>query len=289
MLASLLTPYQSDGKYVKVDTYFFERVLSPIYDKVAVLIPRSITPNQITVFGGVLSLTSAYLLTTGHHTAAALVYLGYCTADNLDGKHARATKQCSDWGGILDHCVDGSCSVPATALTWSLFLGLPLVPLMRLIGFTFFVAHVVEAATGELHMGAGSRYVGVDEIGLFVAMGQFAIGQGYKNLIGEQFEQTIGEMAMLLPRLSLITLLMNLKILVDAGSNCDWRKVLLWSPFCVAIFAYPIVEATVVEGVDYDWTAFLMIHAVFFFPLLLITMANGGKLVKAGKEEGSKK
>lgn len=161
MLASLLTPYQSDGKYVKVDTYFFERVLSPIYDKVAVLIPRSITPNQITVFGGVLSLTSAYLLTTGHHTAAALVYLGYCTADNLDGKHARATKQCSDWGGILDHCVDGSCSVPATALTWSLFLGLPLVPLMRLIGFTFFVAHVVEAATGELHMGAGSRYVSI--------------------------------------------------------------------------------------------------------------------------------
>ena len=43
-------------------------------------------------------------------------------------------------------------------------------------------------------------------------------------------------LAMILPRLSLITLLMNLKILVDAGSNCDWRKVLLWSPFCVAIF-----------------------------------------------------
>ena len=51
--------------------------------------------------------------------------------------------------------------------------------------------------------------------------------------------------------------------------------------------AYPIVEAKGVD--DYDWTAFLMIHAVFFFPLLLITMANGGKLVKAGKEEGSKK
>lgn len=52
-------------------------------------------------------------------------------------------------------------------------------------------------------------------------------------------------------------------------------------------YPIPIVEAKGVD--DYDWTAFLMIHAVFFFPLLLITMANGGKLVKAGKEEGSKK
>ena len=119
---SLLTPYQSDGKYVKVDTYFFELVLSPLYDKVAVFIPGIITPNQITVFGGMLCLTSAYLFSIGQFTAASLVYIGYCTADNLDGKHARATKQCSDWGGILDHCVDGSCSTPAGDITTTSFV-----------------------------------------------------------------------------------------------------------------------------------------------------------------------
>lgn len=269
---SLLTPYQSDGKYVKVDTYFFELVLSPLYDKVAVFIPGIITPNQITVFGGMLCLTSAYLFSIGQFTAASLVYIGYCTADNLDGKHARATKQCSDWGGILDHCVDGSCSTPAVALTMSVFFGLPLVPLMRLIAFTFFTAHIVEAATGELHMGAGSRWIGVDEIGLFVAAAQFAVGQGHKDIIGNHYEATM--LATVLPRLALVTCAMNLKILVDAGSKCDWRKVLLWSPVCVAILACPVGDEDTME-------AFMTLHAIFFIPLLLVTMANGGKLVKA--------
>jgi len=222
---------------------------------------------------------------TGQHTAAALVYLGYCTADNLDGKHARATKQCSEWGGILDHCVDGSCSTPAVALTMSVFLGVPLVPVMRMFAFTFFAAHIVEAATGELHMGAGSRWVGGDEIGLLVAAAQYAVGQGYTGDLGSYFPDT--DLATVFPRLALITFAMNLKILVEAGSKCDWRKVLLWSPVCAAILACPLGDEA--DASELEWKPFLTLHAIFFIPLLLVTMANGGKLVASGKEAGKAK
>jgi phosphatidylglycerophosphate synthase len=38
---------------------------------------------------------------------AFFCYIGYAVLDNLDGKHARRTNQCSKLGAFYDHVVDG--------------------------------------------------------------------------------------------------------------------------------------------------------------------------------------
>lgn len=92
-------------------------------------IPRSITPNAITIFGqfaALAGLITAFLATQGMpflYVVSGLMWFTYLTADNLDGQHARATGQTSVLGEFLDHGLDGFAS-GCLLLTCSIILGM---------------------------------------------------------------------------------------------------------------------------------------------------------------------
>ena len=263
---ALLAPHRADGKGVKVDTRFYRRVLSPLYDRLVFWVPRAVSPNALTLLGGACCLGSIHLQLQVAHGGAGALYLTYCVLDNLDGKHARATGQTSRWGGVLDHCVDGFCSTPACALAVSTFLGLPLLPLFRLFAVAFFVTHVVEACTGILHMGLGSEQIGVDEVGLTVGALQLAISRGYSDMLAGLLAADDAEeqVARVLFWLCFVVLCMGAQLLWAAPRPVQYRKLILWLPVCLAIIFVP------------DYAGGFALYATFVVPLLVITCANGG-------------
>jgi phosphatidylglycerophosphate synthase len=91
------------------NSYLYDYVLSPFYDWLAPLIwPDWVHPNWITISGGLGAGVSAYLVEHNNFGWACLFFTIYHMCDNMDGKHARRTKQTSKFGGILDHMIDGT-------------------------------------------------------------------------------------------------------------------------------------------------------------------------------------
>lgn len=87
------------------------RVVSPLYDRLARLVPAAVTPNQLTMLGLGCAIANALVLNLWHGPATCLVgaalVLGYELFDSLDGKHARNTGQSSRFGAYLDTSIDG--------------------------------------------------------------------------------------------------------------------------------------------------------------------------------------
>jgi len=87
-----------------------------LWNRLVPRIPASIAPNTITIVGQVMALLAipaAYFATMGTpilYVISALLLLGYLTADNVDGPHARRTGQASPLGEFLDHGLDGIAS-----------------------------------------------------------------------------------------------------------------------------------------------------------------------------------
>jgi len=86
------------------------RITYPLLGKIAPLIPRSISPNYITVAAFISTLIAAALLLFVKSPAAflywALFNAIWYALDALDGIHARLTDQCSEYGAFLDHAFD---------------------------------------------------------------------------------------------------------------------------------------------------------------------------------------
>ncbi|MCA9520165.1 MAG: CDP-alcohol phosphatidyltransferase family protein [Myxococcales bacterium] len=102
---------------------FYKKLL---WDRILPHIPDRITPNAITVTGQVMVGIAVLLAYAATQTSdwlfpfSSLFLLGYLTADNLDGPHARRTGQSSPLGEFLDHGLDGLASgavLICTALT----------------------------------------------------------------------------------------------------------------------------------------------------------------------------
>jgi len=95
---------------------FYKRL---VWDRLVVALPRSLRPNTITLFGescALLSAVATWGAVRGHralYVASGVLLLAYMTADNVDGQHARRTRQTSALGEFLDHGLDGlaSCAV----------------------------------------------------------------------------------------------------------------------------------------------------------------------------------
>lgn len=113
--------------YKVEDTPFLSTVAVERFFKfLHVYIPESITPNQVTWFGGI-SIISSLLLTIRFDPSLRskgkylplinfFLLLFYFSADFMDGMHARRTNQCSSLGSILDHGID---SIAVTAIVVS--------------------------------------------------------------------------------------------------------------------------------------------------------------------------
>ena len=138
----------------------FSKKYSEIVQK---CIPACIKPNFITILGFIV-MFSSFLLNVWFDgklenypkylpLVNAFSILFYITSDSVDGIHARATKQCSPIGKLLDHFIDsnvlfftlvGLCSSMKTGISsiflclfFSLFTG-------------FFIDEIAEKFTGVL-------------------------------------------------------------------------------------------------------------------------------------------
>lgn len=155
---SLLTKYLRDSVFV------------PLVN----VLPRSITPNQLTVFGHAtvwvmfaLSLVvrepGAILL-----SALGLSFLTYALADCIDGMFARHTNRTSQVGELLDHGFD-AISLPLVTLGTGLVLRMPpwlVVASTAAVAFMAFATFVHGYRIGYVVLGAIGSLEGIVAAGI---------------------------------------------------------------------------------------------------------------------------
>jgi phosphatidylglycerophosphate synthase len=138
------------------------RLLEPALFKPLVrVLPRGITPNQITIAGQLAALVGFVLVAAGRPLGGAgLVLLAaaiwfYTAADCMDGLFARHTKQTSRLGELLDHWLD-AVSVPLVVLSFG--LALPAAPALVFAGavaisFLHYATFLHGFRLGWVHLG----------------------------------------------------------------------------------------------------------------------------------------
>ena len=110
--------------------YFYKYITKVIW-------PDWVHPNYITLLGGIFAILCSYCLlllcnttkndgastsstsddsssSSSYSSSSSLLlfiscisFICYYLCDCMDGEHARLTKQCSKFGGFLDHVIDG--------------------------------------------------------------------------------------------------------------------------------------------------------------------------------------
>ena len=115
-----------------------------------------ITPNMVTVFGGLLMLASCWLFYEGHYALGLFGGWIMTFLDTVDGKLARVTIQSSKLGNVLDHGMDivhppfwwvfWGLSLPHTVDNFEPWLGLSLTAWWGLIVFGYIAGRLLEGA-----------------------------------------------------------------------------------------------------------------------------------------------
>lgn len=129
-----------------------EQYLRPLYQRLCVnpitpvLIER-VTPNQVTLFSGVLGLLviPALWLNLPYLAISLLLLSGYC--DTLDGTIARLTNHSSDWGSVLDIMTDRVVEVGVVFALWTIN------PNERGLGSLLMMASILLCITSFLVVG----------------------------------------------------------------------------------------------------------------------------------------
>lgn len=123
---------------------FYKKLL---WNRIIPRIPDSVTPNSLTIVGqfcAVLSAVATWLAVSGtpiFYLVSGLLLMAYLTFDNIDGAHARRTKQTSVLGEFLDHGLDGLASTSILIVTGLvLTMGESWLVLLCLLGAFGFVA-----------------------------------------------------------------------------------------------------------------------------------------------------
>lgn len=104
-------------KFVSAGSTPVDDLMQPFWCSLARCVPRCISPNMISVVGGVFAAAasvSSVIATRCESRAlyfvAPVLLFVYMTADAIDGKHARDTNQSTPLGAVVDHGVDAFIS-----------------------------------------------------------------------------------------------------------------------------------------------------------------------------------
>lgn len=103
------------------------------------LLPRKVSPNQITVFRFVTIPFIIWLLVSAHYTSATILFLFSAFSDALDGALARTRGQITRWGILADPLADkllvGSVSIILISrfLSWKLAFVIVLLELFTIV------------------------------------------------------------------------------------------------------------------------------------------------------------
>lgn len=140
------------------------------------ILPRSITPNTITISGLVACLVMLAMLLSWEAPRAllalvsALAIHAYTLADQLDGMQARRTNRTSALGGFLDHACDffngqiiiwAACLLVDAGAAW-------LIAVSSAYTLAFLTCHLEERTSGTLHFGAVGPLEGLLAVTLFL-------------------------------------------------------------------------------------------------------------------------
>ncbi len=152
----MTSSYQNEDKSILLP--YFRRFL---WDPMGELIPDRVAPNSLTLIGilcAVSSLVTAVLIDPRQHVLyvipAALLF-AYLCLDNLDGAHARKTKQGSPLGEFIDHWLD---TLSGPLVTWGVCHGLDLphelvLWLLAVTILAVFATYWEQRWTGVMKMG----------------------------------------------------------------------------------------------------------------------------------------
>lgn len=164
--------YHVDEKSLTQD-FLLKWVWHPIVDH----LPAKLTPNTITIFGFLCMVSSSFFIWLGVQkqkpwgfaVAAFLVFI-YMACDNVDGVHARRTKQSSKLGEYLDHWFDSiNALVLNLCVANALFLnGWLLMICIMMVAISFFATIWEHHHTGIFVSGK----IGTNE-GLIVMIGLY--------------------------------------------------------------------------------------------------------------------
>ncbi len=153
-----------------------------IWNRIIPRIPASITPNTLTIIGqicAVLSAVATWFAVNGQpifYLLSCVLLLAYLTFDNIDGAHARRTKQTSVLGEFLDHGLDGLASTAVLIMT-GLILRMDqswLVLLCALGAFGFVALFWEQFRTGLLVIPRFSSTEGVTVLVVYQLVSLFA-------------------------------------------------------------------------------------------------------------------
>jgi phosphatidylglycerophosphate synthase len=121
--------------------------------------------------GGLFAILSNFALFNDYRWSGFVLFTLYHMFDNMDGKHARRTKQASEFGAILDHFVDGTAGIWSGAVGLQYALGATdglITQGVWAFAMLFWVVHVVHALTGFFEL--GDDYVSIDEAFIFLSV-----------------------------------------------------------------------------------------------------------------------
>lgn len=195
-------PKQAESSSHNVtNSYLYDYILSPFYDRLAgSLWPDWVHPNYITLTGGLCCAASIYAFHYNYNKHAFFLWTFYHMMDNMDGKHARRTKQTSKWGAFLDHSVDGLVGVyMGYRVVAQVVFGLDVQSLLFALGrhcfFLLWLApHIVHQLNPSKGLVLGTKLCSVDEgfLGTSLLLYYSAwISPGQPLVAGQQFAAEI--------------------------------------------------------------------------------------------------
>lgn len=126
------------------------------------LIPRSVTPNAVTIFRMIATPFILWILVRGEYGLGMLAFLFVALTDAIDGAMARTRNQITDWGKMYDPLADklliGSVVVVLVMRELSFFLGVSILAIEILFIISAWWRHtkgrVIEANRwGKIKMG----------------------------------------------------------------------------------------------------------------------------------------
>lgn len=184
--------------YTQPETsYFYKWIMSPLCGKLVEYVPKSISPNILTLTGLLCSLVSMFIVSfdmKNYNWLAAILWICYNILDNMDGKHARNTNQSSLLGEICDHV----CDAYSTMFMYIITLHTMNIPSylyvfwFLLITTTFYLDHWQSYYTRKLV--SGNAYFGTDEINIINAVSIFLWGYGVNIWWGPVLFITISQL-----------------------------------------------------------------------------------------------
>ena len=121
--------------------------------------------------GAVCAVYANYAQFHDWRWSACIFFTFYHMLDNMDGKHARRTRQSSEFGAILDHFVDGTCGIwsGAVGLQYALDINNQTMTLgVWAFTFLFWCVHIVHALTGFFEL--GNDFLSIDEAFLVLSL-----------------------------------------------------------------------------------------------------------------------